>query len=69
MTSRRIMGQLTSLELMDQRTGIILNNELDDFSIPGRWNDFNLSPSPLNYPEKGKRPISSISPVVVEVGS
>ncbi|KAI8445172.1 gamma-glutamyltranspeptidase-domain-containing protein [Phakopsora pachyrhizi] len=51
-------------ELMDQRTGIILNNELDDFSIPGRWNDFNLSPSPLNYPEKG-----SISPVVVEVGS
>ncbi|CAH7671230.1 hypothetical protein PPACK8108_LOCUS5991 [Phakopsora pachyrhizi] len=39
-------------ELMDQRTGIILNNELDDFSIPGRWNDFNLSPSPLNYPEK-----------------
>ncbi|CAH7682898.1 gamma-glutamyltranspeptidase-domain-containing protein [Phakopsora pachyrhizi] len=29
-------------ELMDQRTGIILNNELDDFSIPGRWNDFNL---------------------------
>ncbi|KAI8444372.1 gamma-glutamyltranspeptidase [Phakopsora pachyrhizi] len=56
-------------ELMDQRTGIILKNELDDFSIPGRWNDFNLSASPLNYPEKGKRPISSISPVVVEVGS
>ncbi|KAI8458636.1 gamma-glutamyltranspeptidase [Phakopsora pachyrhizi] len=56
-------------ELMDQRTGIILNNELDDFSIPGRWNDFKLSSSPLNYSEKGKRPISSISPVVVEVGS
>ncbi|CAH7682536.1 nucleophile aminohydrolase [Phakopsora pachyrhizi] len=48
-------------ELMDQRTGIILNNELDDFSIPGRWNDFNLSPSPLNYPEKG-----SISPVTFD---
>ncbi|CAH7671290.1 gamma-glutamyltranspeptidase [Phakopsora pachyrhizi] len=53
-------------ELMNQRTGIILNNELDDFSIPGRWNDFNLSPSPLNYPEKGKRPISSISPVIFD---
>ncbi|KAI8458460.1 gamma-glutamyltranspeptidase-domain-containing protein [Phakopsora pachyrhizi] len=53
-------------ELMDQRTGIILKNELDDFSIPGRWNDFNLSASPLNYPEKGKRPISSISPVIFE---
>ncbi|CAH7683211.1 hypothetical protein PPACK8108_LOCUS16609 [Phakopsora pachyrhizi] len=39
-------------EQMDQRNGIILNNELDDFSIPGRWKDFNLSPSPLNYPEK-----------------
>ncbi|KAI8444483.1 gamma-glutamyltranspeptidase, partial [Phakopsora pachyrhizi] len=53
-------------ELMDQRTGIILNNELDDLSIPGRWNDFNLSPSPRNYPEKGKRPISSISPVIFD---
>ncbi|KAI8449025.1 gamma-glutamyltranspeptidase-domain-containing protein [Phakopsora pachyrhizi] len=53
-------------ELMDQRTGIILNDELDDFSVPGRSNDFNLSPSPLNYPEKGKRPISSISPVIFD---
>ncbi|CAH7689854.1 gamma-glutamyltranspeptidase [Phakopsora pachyrhizi] len=42
-------------ELMDQRTG-----------HSSRWNDFNLSPSPLNYPEKGKRPISSISPVIFD---
>ncbi|KAI8460887.1 hypothetical protein BY996DRAFT_6409041 [Phakopsora pachyrhizi] len=52
-------------EQMDQRNGIILNNELDDFSIPGRWKDFNLSPSPLNYPEKVWKQIKSYTLAVI----
>ncbi|CAG8474082.1 18124_t:CDS:2 [Racocetra fulgida] len=30
-------------------TGILLNDEMDDFSIPGRPNAFGLFPSPYNY--------------------
>eukprot|EP01035_Chromulina_nebulosa_P020104 gene20104-26102_t len=43
-------------------TGILYNNEMDDFSIPGSPNYFGLSPSPSNYPEPFKRPLSSMSP-------
>ncbi|TIA88604.1 hypothetical protein E3P99_02498 [Wallemia hederae] len=45
---------------------IILNNEMDDFSIPGESNSFNLKPSTVNFPQPGKRPQSSISPAIVE---
>ncbi|KAF9186920.1 hypothetical protein BGZ51_001231 [Haplosporangium sp. Z 767] len=53
-------------KLMDPRTGIILNDEMDDFSIPGVPNAFGLQPSPYNYPEPGKRPLSSCVPTIVE---
>jgi gamma-glutamyltranspeptidase / glutathione hydrolase / leukotriene-C4 hydrolase len=53
-------------KMMDPVTGIILNNEMDDFSIPGTPNQFSLPPSPSNYPEPGKRPISSSTPVIFE---
>lgn len=36
-------------KFMDPITGIILNDELDDFSIPGVPNNFGLYPSPYNY--------------------
>ncbi|KAF8629660.1 hypothetical protein AX17_005599 [Amanita inopinata Kibby_2008] len=52
--------------VLDPGTGIILNNEMDDFSIPGTPNAFGLWPSPYNYPEPGKRPLSSTAPTVVE---
>ena len=29
--------------------GIIMNNQMDDFSTPGKPNAFNLWPSPNNY--------------------
>lgn len=49
----------------DPETGIILNNEMDDFSQPGRSNAFGLAPSVYNFAEPGKRPLSSSSPVVI----
>ncbi|GMH82870.1 hypothetical protein TL16_g09409 [Triparma laevis f. inornata] len=46
-------------------TGILLNNQMDDFASEGRPNYFGLAPSPLNYPEPFKRPLSSMSPSIV----
>ncbi len=53
-------------QLMVPETGIILNNQMNDFSIPGSSNAFGYVPSPSNYVRPGKRPLSSISPVIVE---
>ncbi|KAF9932318.1 hypothetical protein FBU30_008425 [Linnemannia zychae] len=53
-------------KLMEPKTGIVLNDEMDDFSIPGTPNAFGLQPSPYNYPEPGKRPLSSCVPTIVE---
>lgn len=47
-------------------TGVILNDEMNDFSLPGKKNEFGYPPSPSNYIRPGKRPLSSISPVIVE---
>ncbi|KAH9885899.1 gamma-glutamyltranspeptidase [Xylariomycetidae sp. FL2044] len=51
---------------MAPSTGIILNNEMNDFSIPGIRNEFGYAPSEANYIRPGKRPLSSITPVIVE---
>lgn len=52
--------------LMVPETGVIMNNEMNDFSIPGSSNAFGYIPSPSNYIRPGKRPLSSISPAIVE---
>lgn len=49
----------------DPKTGIVFNNEMDDFAIPGQPNSFELSPSIYNFPEPGKRPLSSAAPTVI----
>lgn len=43
-----------------------MNNEMNDFSVPGQTNAFGYSPSPSNFIRPGKRPLSSISPTIVE---
>ncbi|GJJ10266.1 hypothetical protein Clacol_004492 [Clathrus columnatus] len=46
--------------------GIILNDEMDDFSSPNSTNAFGYAASPANYIEPYKRPQSSIASTIVE---
>jgi len=46
-------------------TGIIYNNDMADFDIPGYEVVDNISPSPFNFPEPGKRPFSSMTPTIL----
>lgn len=55
--------------VMVPETGVILNNEMNDFSIPGTTNAFGYAPAEANYIRPGKRPLSSISPTIVEYPS
>jgi len=52
-------------KVVSPSTGIILNNQMDDFSTPGRVDYFGLFPSPSNYIVPGKRALSSMSPTMV----
>ncbi|CAG8583886.1 12319_t:CDS:10 [Dentiscutata erythropus] len=52
--------------VLDPNTGILLNNEMNDFAVPGEPNDFGLWPSPYNFVAPGKRPLSSTVPTIVE---
>jgi gamma-glutamyltranspeptidase/glutathione hydrolase len=52
--------------LVAQGTGVLLNNELDDFTAaPGASNAFGLVGFEANLPGPGKRPLSSMSPTIV----
>ncbi|MEM8865720.1 MAG: gamma-glutamyltransferase [Planctomycetota bacterium] len=47
-------------------TGVVLNNEMDDFStLPGAPNAFQLVGAENNAVAPGKRPLSSMSPTIV----
>ena len=53
-------------QVLVPETGVILNDEMDDFSKPGVSNSFGYAPSPNNYVRPGKRPQSSISCTIVD---
>jgi gamma-glutamyltranspeptidase/glutathione hydrolase len=47
-------------------TGILMNNEMDDFSSsPGKPNAFNLIGNENNSIQPGKRPLSSMTPTII----
>ena len=52
-------------KIMDPNTGIILNNQMDDFSTPEMTNYFGYPPSPFNFIKPGKKPASSATPVII----
>lgn len=50
-------------------TGVVLNNEMDDFTIrPGTPNDFELLSADVNSIAPGKRMLSSMTPTFLESG-
>lgn len=53
-------------KVMTAQSGIILNNEMDDFTThPGKPNAFGLIQSRMNAIQAGKRPLSSMSPTII----
>ncbi|ESZ90692.1 putative Gamma-glutamyltranspeptidase 1 [Sclerotinia borealis F-4128] len=60
------VNTLFGSKLMVPETGVIMNNEMNDFSIPNTTNAFGYSPAPVNFIKPFKRPLSSISPTIVE---
>lgn len=51
--------------ILSPSTGLIFNDQMDDFSSPNQTNVFGLHPFESNYIVPGKRPLSSMSPTIV----
>ncbi|PON36816.1 Gamma-glutamyltranspeptidase [Trema orientale] len=52
-------------KMLSPSTGIILNNQMDDFSIPANVSKGIRPPAPANFIRPGKRPLSSMTPTIV----
>ena len=50
---------------MSPSTGIIMNNQMDDFASPNITSAYNVPPAKNNFISPGKRPMSSMSTTVV----
>lgn len=52
--------------VMVSETGVIMNDQMADFSVPNISNVFGYYPSPANYVRPKKRPMSSITPIMAD---
>jgi len=59
------INTLFGSKVVSPSTGILLNNQMDDFSTPGQPNAYGLSPAEADFIRPGKKPLSSMSPTVV----
>lgn len=65
------VGMTTTVNLLfgslvyDKETGIVLNDQMDDFSMPDTSNAFNLTPSALNFIRPYTRPLSLTTPTII----
>lgn len=55
-------------KVLSRSTGILLNNQMDDFSTPDQPNVYGLQPTPSNFIYPGKKPFSSMSPMILHRG-
>lgn len=51
--------------ILSLATGIVLNNEMADFSVPTEISLDSLPPSPTNFISPNKRPLSSMTPIII----
>ena len=47
------------------KSGVVFNDEMDDFSYPSRSGSSNYKQTKINYIHPGKRPLSSTVPTIV----
>lgn len=52
-------------QVADPVTGVVLNSEMDDFSLPDTNNAYELRPSIYNFVRPFRRPLSSTVPTIV----